>query len=191
MRKMVTPPLAQLGDQLMDVPGCDRVEAGGRLVEEQHLRVAEQRSGQGDPLAQALGQRAAGIAGPIGQVDGAQSALDAIAGVGHLVEVGEAYEVLGHAQAKVEAGRLGHDRDPPADVHSVLRRQRDSGDRRRTRGRRDEGAEGPHRRRLAGAVGAEETEHLAAGDLNDTSSKAIRSPNFLVRCLTSIAAAPG
>ena len=55
---------AELVDQLVDVAGGDRVQAGGRLVEEQHLRVAEQRPGQGDPLAQALGQGAAGIAGP-------------------------------------------------------------------------------------------------------------------------------
>jgi hypothetical protein len=43
--------LAELGDQLMDVAGGGRIQAGGRLVEEQHLRVAEQRPGQGDPLA--------------------------------------------------------------------------------------------------------------------------------------------
>jgi hypothetical protein len=42
---------AELVDQLMDVAGGGRVQAGGRLVEEQHLRVAEQRPGQGDPLA--------------------------------------------------------------------------------------------------------------------------------------------
>ena len=74
--------LAELVDQLVDVAGGDRVEAGGRLVEEQHLRVAEQRPGQGDPLAQALGQGAAGIVGPVGQVDGPQGAVDAIAGSG-------------------------------------------------------------------------------------------------------------
>ena len=103
--------------------------------------------------------------GPVGQVDGPQRAVDAIARVGHLVEVGEAREVLGHAQAQVQAGRLGHDRDPAADLHSVLGRERESGDRCRARGRRDESAERPHGRRLPGAVRPEETEDLAVADL--------------------------
>ena len=58
--------LAEVVDQVVDVAGGGGVQAGGRLVEEQHLRVAEQRPGQGDPLAQALGQGAACIVGPVG-----------------------------------------------------------------------------------------------------------------------------
>jgi hypothetical protein len=49
---------------LADVLGGGRVQAGGRLVEEQHLGVAEQRLGQLEPLAQALGQGAESITGP-------------------------------------------------------------------------------------------------------------------------------
>ncbi|HEY2077068.1 MAG TPA: hypothetical protein VGH53_12100 [Streptosporangiaceae bacterium] len=52
---------AQLVDQLVDVAGGGRVRAGGRLVEKQHLGVAEQRPGQVEPLAQALGQGAEGM----------------------------------------------------------------------------------------------------------------------------------
>ena len=70
-------------------------------------------------------------------------------GVGHLVQVGEALEVLEHAQPQVQPRRLGHDRDPPPDLDAVLGRQRDPGDRRRARGRRDERAERPDGRRLA------------------------------------------
>ena len=87
----------------MDVPGGDRIQAGSRLVEEQHLRVAEQRPGQGDPLAQAFGQGAAGIMGPVGQADGSQGAVNAIPRVGRIVEVGETFEVLSHAQAEIQA----------------------------------------------------------------------------------------
>jgi hypothetical protein len=36
-------------------------------------------------------------------VDGPQGAADAIGRVGHLVEVGEAFEVLGHGQAQIQA----------------------------------------------------------------------------------------
>ena len=82
-------------------------------------------------------------------------------GSAHLVQVGEAVEVLGHAQPQVETRRLGHDRDPAADLHAVLRREREPGDRRRARGRREQRAERAHGRRLAGAVRAEEAEHLA------------------------------
>ena len=116
---------AQVVDQLVDVPGGDRIQAGGRLVEEQHLGVAEQRPGQGDPLAQALGQRAAGVAGPLGEVDRAAGrARCGRPASGDLVQVGEALEVLGHAQPEVQPRRLGHDRDPPPDLHPVLRRER-------------------------------------------------------------------
>jgi hypothetical protein len=41
-RKIVTA-VAEAGDQLMDVSGGDRVQAAGRLVEEQDLRVAGQQ----------------------------------------------------------------------------------------------------------------------------------------------------
>ena len=85
--------------------------------------------------------------------------------VGHLVQVGEACQILGDAQAQVEPGRLGHDRDPAADRDSVLGRERDSGDRCRARGRRDESAERPHGRCLPGTVRPEETEDLAVTDL--------------------------
>ncbi|HEY8867760.1 MAG TPA: hypothetical protein VIM30_00050 [Candidatus Limnocylindrales bacterium] len=152
--------LAQLFDQLVDIARGDRVKPGCRLVEEQHLRVAEQRPRQRDALAETLGQGAAGIAGPVGQVDGTQGKLDATARVGDFVQVGETLEVLDHAQAEIEARRLGHDRDPPADFHAVVGRERDSGDCGRARGRCHEGAECPHRRRLASAIGAEKPEDL-------------------------------
>jgi hypothetical protein len=95
--------LAEPVDQLVDVVGGGRVQAGGGLVEEQHLRVGQQRPGQGDPLAQALGQGAAGVVGPAGQAGGPQGAVYAAARAGRLVQVGEAFEVLGHAQPQVQA----------------------------------------------------------------------------------------
>jgi len=157
--------LAQLFDQLVDIARGDRVKPGCRLVEEQHLRVAEQRPRQRDALAETLGQGAAGIAGPVGQVDGTQGKLDATARVGDFVQVGETLEVLDHAQAEIEARRLGHDRDPPADLHPVLRPERHARDGRRAGGRSDERSEGPHRRGFSGAVWAQEPEHLAVADL--------------------------
>ena len=76
------------------------------------------------------------------------------------VEVGETFEVLDDAQAQVQAWRLGHDRDPSADLHAVRRRERDTRDRGRARGWCNEGAERPNGGRLPSAVGAEKTEYL-------------------------------
>jgi hypothetical protein len=47
-------PFAQRDDQLVNVMRRDRVEPGGRLVEEQHRGIVEQRPGERDALAQAL-----------------------------------------------------------------------------------------------------------------------------------------
>jgi hypothetical protein len=123
--------LAEPDEQFVDVAGSDWIEAGRRLVEEQHLRVTEQRPRQGDPLAETLRQGAACVVGPVGQIDRLQGVSNAIARVGHLVQVGETFEVLDHAQSEIQARRLGHDRDPPADLHAVLGRERDARDPRR------------------------------------------------------------
>ena len=50
--------LLQVADQLVEVGGADRVEAGGRLVEEQDLGVERQRARQAGALAHAAGQLA-------------------------------------------------------------------------------------------------------------------------------------
>jgi hypothetical protein len=87
----------------VDLSGGDWVEPGGGLVEEQHRRIVEQRSGQRRPLSEALGERAAQIVGPVGQVDRPEGALDALLRVGQPVETGEEFEVLSHREAQVQA----------------------------------------------------------------------------------------
>ena len=47
---------AQFLHQLVDFVAGLRVESGGRLVEEQHLRIVEQRQGQGQALLLAAGE---------------------------------------------------------------------------------------------------------------------------------------
>ena len=165
VRKIVTCRSRRLLDQLVHLARGDRVEAGRRLVEEEHLGIAEQRPRQGHPLPQALRERAARIPRPVAQVDRRESAVDAIARSCDLIQLGEALEVLPDAQGEVEAGRLGHDRDPAPDLDPRLRRERQSSDPRRPRGRRDQRTERAHDGRLAGAVGAEESEDLAPPDL--------------------------
>ena len=94
-----------------------------------------------------------------------QRAVDPLGRSGDPVQPGEALEVLGHAQPQVQPGRLGHHGDPLADLDAVLRVRAARRRRRRTRGRRDQRAERPHGRRLAGAVRPEEAEHLALAHL--------------------------
>ena len=73
VRKIVTPRWRSPSISSWTSRDGDRIEPRRRLVEEQHLRVAEQRPRQRDPLAQALRQRAAGVVGPVGQLDRAQA----------------------------------------------------------------------------------------------------------------------
>ena len=49
---------AQVLHQLVDFQARLRVEAGGGLVEEQHLRIVEQRQRQGQPLLLSAGELA-------------------------------------------------------------------------------------------------------------------------------------
>ena len=102
---------------------------------------------------------------PVCQVHCAQSAVDAIGRGGYLVQVGEAFQVLEHAQPQIQPGRLRHDRDPATDLHAVVRCQCESGDRCRARGRDEQRAERPYGRRLAGTVRSQESEDLAVADL--------------------------
>ena len=174
---------AEVVDQLVDIPGRGRVQAGGRLVEEEYLWVAEQCSGEGDPLAETLRQSGARVVATIGEFHRAQRRIDALFRIRNLVEVGEAAQVLGHGQAEVQIGGLGHDRDPPGDLHSVLRRERHLGHACGTRSRCDHGAKCPHGRCLAGAIGAQETEYLAVADLEGDvfERDAVPEPSFRCR----------
>src|SRR5581483_12290138 len=99
------------------------------------------------------------------QVDGPKGSMDALAWLRDLVKVREARQVVLDTEPQVQARRLRHDRDPPSDLHPVLGDEREAGDRGRARRRCKEGAEGPHRRGLSGAAGAEEAEYLALADL--------------------------
>jgi hypothetical protein len=72
-----------------------------------------------------LGQAAAEVVRAVHQVNSLQCVLDPRAGLAQTVETGEVLQVLGHGQAPVKTGRLGHDGDASADVRPVLRVERD------------------------------------------------------------------
>ena len=102
------------------------------------------------------------------------------------VQSGEELEVLGDGETQVEAGILGHHRDPLADLDAVRRVERQPRDAGGTGGRGDQRGEHADGCRLAGAVRAEEAEHLtgadAEGDIIDrdaahrTASSSARRP---------------
>src|SRR5690625_4515930 len=51
------------------LPGCLRVEAGRRFIDEQELRVLEQRSGDSDPLALTARKLVSALVNMLGKVD--------------------------------------------------------------------------------------------------------------------------
>ena len=137
--------VAQPGDAL-------RVEAVGRLVEDEDVGVADERGGQLQPLAHAHGEAADLALGVPGEADQLEHL------VGSLVVV--AAGAGGHAQVgagragRVEAGRLEHGPHRARGVLQVLVAATPDGGR-PSRGVH-EAEQHAQRRRLARAVGPEE-----------------------------------
>ena len=108
--------------------------------------------------------------------------LYARTGVGQAVEAGEALQVLGHAQAEVEPGRLGHDRDALADLDPVGRVRAKPA----TTAEPELGAmRVPSMRTvvvLPAPFGPRNPNTSPLATLSDRPSTAVRSPKRLVRC---------
>jgi len=172
------PPIAQAVDQLPDLPRRHRVEARGRLVEEEHPRVGKEGSRQGDPLAEALGEGAGPVPEAPGHADRVERGQDPLTGIPRrdAVQTREVLEVVEDGQPEVEPRRFGHDGDLVPDLGARLFRHGDPGDLRGARCGSDEGRQHPHRCGLACAVGTEEAEHLShrhvEGDVLDGASGA-------------------
>ena len=69
LRKIVLPLPLQVGQVAANLRAGQRIEAVGRLVEDEQLRVVQHRLGQAQPLEHALGIGPHGILGPLGQAD--------------------------------------------------------------------------------------------------------------------------
>ena len=146
---------------------ADRVEAGGRLVEEQHLGVVHQRGGEVEAALHAarVAWRSAGR-GRRRCRSSSPSSLDAPVGIAARQPVQPALQpqqlapgLLGVERASCSATPMRRRTSPgssttskPATVGRAARRGQQR-------------AEHPHGRRLAGAVRAEEAVDLAAPDL--------------------------
>ena len=149
--------LAQPLDHLPSGAPRRRVEAGGRLVQEHELGVADECEGDVDAALLAARQPAAAAVAHLGQARQPQ----------HLVERQRPLVVarvelddLGHGQLGLDARLLQDDAEPPAPGRArrlrVLAQDADLAG-----GPRAEPLQVLDRGRLAGAVGAEHREHLA------------------------------
>jgi hypothetical protein len=148
-------------DHLPGLAARGRVEAGGRLVEEDQVGVADDADGDVDAPLLAAGERAdAGVAlgAEAGQLD---RLLDRSR---RRVEGGEEGDRLAHRQQRVELALLQDEADALAPGAGRLRgvgaEHRDL-----AAARLAVALEDLDRRRLSGSVGPEEAEHLAGRDL--------------------------
>src|SRR6185312_5591883 len=174
----------RLVDHLPELPTGDWVDAARRLVEQHDLRLVQQRNRKGELLLPAERQRANELALGVREAETVEDALGPIANLGGLKIVDAAVEldVLAHGEVVVEREALAHVPDVALDrlrfaEHVV------SGDRRFAARRREETGEHADGRRLAGAVRAEEAEHLARthveGDVIDGREAAERARELL------------
>ena len=157
----------ELLDQLARFDDLLRVEAGGRLVEDQHVGVVDERLGEADALLVAFRElartsRSAMSAMRVRSI----TVLDALragppTGRPLIFATKSRYSDDGHVGVErrrfrqVAGAPLGFDR---------LVEDVEAGDDRFALGGRHVAGQDAHRRRLAGAVGAEEAEDLAALD---------------------------
>jgi hypothetical protein len=151
------PALGERADERAHLGHAAGVEPVRRLVEDQQLRVLQQRRGHAEPLPHAEGVRAHAVAGAVGQAGVAQH--DAHALLGDAGEAGEHAQVVAAREVGVEGRALDDRAEPRQPVRGAGRRAEDG----RLAGRRaDQPEQHPQRRRLAGAVRAEQAVDLAA-----------------------------
>ena len=98
--------LAQRGHEVADRLGGRRIEAAGRLVQVDHLRLVQQRAGDGDLLAHPLAEAADPSVAVLEHADHAQVASTAARrrGAGQAVEAAVEGQVLPGGQLLVQAG---------------------------------------------------------------------------------------
>ena len=143
-----------------------RVEAAGRLVEDEHIGIPEQRLGEADALPEALREgtdRPAGMHTDPACVDDAADLATALAAI-ETVQTGHELEVPIDAHGAVERRGLGQVPDAPATL-GVPGSHELAGDLAATAIGHERAREDLHRRGLPGAVGAQETHDRAALDV--------------------------
>ena len=156
--------LRQRGDRPPEGTPCQRVDAAGRFVEEQDFRLVQQASGHCQALLVAAGEQAADR--HRFQPEFLDSAVNALAQHLSAQPVGatEELQVLAHGQVAVQREFLRHVADAPTRLRA-RRAQVESSDLQMAAGGWQQPAQHAECRGLARAIGAEQTEYLAAAHL--------------------------
>ena len=143
-----------------------RVEAGGRLVEEQHGRPMDDAEADVEPAAHAARVRPGRAVGGGRQLEDLEHLVRPAHGgrLVHAVEPALEDELATTGLGGIGGSALRHVADPTADLLRLLEKV-DAGDGRLPTRRDEEGREHPQRGRLAGAVGSEEAEDLPGSDV--------------------------
>jgi hypothetical protein len=146
-------------EQFTDLNAGAWVEAGGRFVENEDLRVVRKRSRQRQPLLHAAREALHPVISTVREVYQFQQIfVDRRAlGFGNLVTRAKEVEVLPHGHIVVHAEEVGHVTDGPADAARVFRHRVPGHVGLAARGRHERGKDA-HGCRLARAVGADEAE---------------------------------
>ena len=151
------PAAAKLAERPPELLAQDRVEADGRLVEDEQVGLAEQRCRQRDARALAAGEAADHLVDVYAEAHGRNRLLDPRAR--RAEHAGEELEVLAHAEIAVDGRSLGDVADPAAQPLGARRRAQDL-----DLARLDDlhADYRPHQGRLAATAGAEQPGDLAA-----------------------------
>ena len=155
-------PIAHLEERRFQERYVDRVQAGERLVHEQDVRVLEDRGDELDLLLVALREGLGPTVCVVADAEASEPLERVAAGppARHAVERGEEDELIEDEHPRVEPSFLGH--VAPGLPRPIAGRASGPGDGPGVR--LQEAEDDAHRGRLAGAVGAEEPEHLAGSD---------------------------
>ena len=154
-----------------------RVQAGGRLVEEEQLGPVHQAERDVDAALLPAGQRLDEAAAQVRQVERLAQLLGAHLSLGalHAAQLGLHHQLLVDAGQRVGAAGLRDVAERLAHPHRILH-QVAAADGGGAGGGQQEGGEHALGGRLAGAVGAEEPHDLALGDLEVDAADGLDHP---------------
>ena len=156
------------GQRLHDIPealAAARIQAGGRLVQEDHVRVTEQPGGQIQPPAHAAGVRLHAAVGGVEQIELFEQLMSSTPSIltGQPAQAAHHPQVLAAGLQLIQRDALAGQADPPAHLvslgHHVI-----AGDPSLTSVRGRQGGQDPHGRGLARAVRAEHGQDGTAFD---------------------------
>ena len=153
----------QARDHVEQLVADPRVEADGRLVEEQDNRLRDERAGDLEPAALTPAVAADGTVDQLRETERFGQLTDPTSGA-RAPKPRVELEILVSREGPIDDRLLEYD------AADAAREQRVAGDvvaadRRSSRGRDDRRGEHSDRGRLAGTVGAKQSEHLAGVDL--------------------------